>query len=439
MAAIKALSSEDLKKLHYCWPFWARPEQIAPPGDWDVWVVCAGRGFGKTRIGAEWICQRVAEGAQRLTIVGRTAADVRDVMVEGESGILRCSPPWNRPDYKPSTRRLTWPNGAQATTYSADEPDQMRGPQGDTAWADELAAWQFPDAWDQLALGLRSLQSKLRPQAVVTTTPRPTPLVRQLIADPTSIVTRGSTYDNAANLASSFLDRIKRRYEGTRLGRQELYAQILDDSPGALFQRETFERCRVRNAPELRSIVIAVDPAVSTGEDADETGIVVAGLGEDGHGYVLADHSGRYSPNEWAQLVVRLYDKWEADRVIAEVNQGGDLVESNLRTAKRELPITKVHASKGKRTRAEPVATLYEQSRVHHVGTFASLEDQCCTWEPDVLEGGKHHKTDSPDRLDALVYAITHMMVDKNPNARATGRRPRLNYAIPLEERTFGH
>ena len=380
-----------------------------------MWLTLAGRGWGKTRTGAQWIHQRVQQGARSIALAGRTAADVRDTMVEG--GILACAPPWNRPRYEPSKRRLTWPNGAIATTYSADEPDQMRGPNTDTVWADELAAWQFPDSWDQLAFVLRSLASGLRPQAIVTTTPRPTPIIRSLVSDATTAVTRGSTFDNAGNLAPSFLARMRRKYEGTRLGRQELYAAVLDDAAGALWKRDVLDALRVRKVPELRTIVVAVDPATTSGEDSDETGIVVAALGDDGHGYVLADYSGKYSPNEWAQRVVWAYEQHRANRVICETNQGGDLVESNLRTAKRELPIRRIHAKHSKRVRAEPVAALYEQGRVHHVGALATLEDQLTTWEPDVVEGGKHTKSDSPDRLDAMVYALTDLMVDRNPDA----------------------
>ena len=380
-----------------------------------MWLTLAGRGWGKTRTGAEWICDRVERGARCIALAGRTADDVRDTMVE--RGILAIAPPWNRPKYEPSKRRLTWKNGAVATTYSADEPDQMRGPNTDTVWADELAAWQYPDSWAQLAFVLRSLASGLRPQAIVTTTPRATPMIRTLVKDPTTFVTRGSTFENAANVAPSWLARIRRKYEGTRLGRQELYAQVLDDAAGALWQREWLDALRVKRRPELRTIVIAVDPATTSGEDSDETGIIVAGLGEDTHGYVLADHSGRYSPNEWGQLVVSLYEKYRANRIVCETNQGGDLVEANLRNVRRDLPIYTVHAKHAKRVRAEPVAALYEQGRVHHVGSLATLEDQYVTWEPDVVEGGKHVKTDSPDRLDAAVYAITDLMIDRNPDA----------------------
>ncbi len=350
----------------------------------------------------------------RIALIGATAADVRDVMIEGESGILAVCPPAQRPAYEPSKRRLTWPNGTIATAYSADEPDRLRGPQHSDAWCDESCAWRYPEAWDQLRFGLRLGND---PRVVMTTTPRPTRLIRELVADPTTVVTRGATHENRANLPASFLDKIVQKYEGTRLGRQELYAEVLEDTPGALWTRDRLESLRVREAPELRTIVIGVDPAVSMGSESAETGIVVAGIGrEDGHGYVLDDRSGRYSPDGWAQRVVNAFDTHLANRVVAEANQGGDLVVNNLRTARRTLPVLKVHATRGKRTRAEPVAALYEQGRVHHVGYFGALEDQMCTWEPSL--------GDSPDRVDALVWALTELMVDRDPSPRTGGNAP---------------
>ena len=324
LAAI-APTAVELAALEYEWRrFWARPKQVAPSWRWSTWLVLAGRGFGKTRTGAEW-CREVAESGRckRLHLVARTAADVRDVLVGGESGILAISPPWFRPRWEPSKRLLTWPNGAIALTYSADEPDQLRGPQCDGAWADELAAWRYPDAWDQLQFGLR-LGSD--PQCVVTTTPRPTPIIRALVDDATTAVTRGSTYENRGNLAPAFVQKILSKYEGTRLGRQELLAEILDDAPGALWKRDDIERARVKAAPQrgFRRVVVAVDPAASVSEDSDETGIVVVGLGFDGHAYILDDASGKYTPSEWARQVCRLYREWGADAVIGEVNNGGD-------------------------------------------------------------------------------------------------------------------
>ncbi len=410
-AELRALKVEKLRRLEaaaeavrFDWRRKARPDQLTPPDGaipWRVWLLLAGRGFGKTRTGAEHIRERVMSGAaKRIALVARSAADVRDVIVEGESGILAVSPPAERPTWEPSRRRLTWPNGAIATTYSADEPDQLRGPQHDYAWADELAAWRYPDAWDQLLFGLRLGAD---PRAIVTTTPRPTPIIRALVSAATTHVTRGRTRDNAANLAPGFLDAIVARFEGTRLGRQELDGEILDDNPGALWRRDGIDAARVRVAPDLRRVVVGVDPAVTASATSDETGIVVAGLGYDGRFYVLGDYSGRYSPEQWASRAVQAYREHKADRVVAERNQGGDLVERNLRTVDRNLPVTTVHAKRGKALRAEPVSSLYEQGRVSHVGSLAALEDQMTAWDPS-------GDGESPDRVDALVYALTELM-----------------------------
>ena len=334
-------------------------------------------------------------------------------MVEGESGILAVAPPWNRPEYEPAKRRLTWPGGCRAALYSADEPKQLRGPQGDTAWGDELAAWQYDDAWDQIQFGLRSEKSGLIPRAIVTTTPRPTKLVKELAADPDTFLTQGSTFENRGNMAASFFARIVRKYEGTRLGLQELYARILDDTPGALWTRARISLLSVRRAPRpLARIVIAIDPAVTSGEDSDETGIIVCGLDERGHGYVLEDLSGRHSPLEWATIAVRAYYRWQADLVVAEVNNGGDLVESNIRTVDEQVSYKDVRAARGKYTRAEPVASLYEQGKVHHVGALAALEDQMCTWIPRVSKK-------SPDRVDAAVYGLTELMLGEGTDQLA--------------------
>ena len=336
----------------------------------------------------------------RIALVARTAADVRDVIVEGESGILAVHDDAERPVWKASMRRLEWPNGATATTYSADEPDQLRGPQHAAAWCDELAAWRYTDTWDQLMFGLR-LPTKTGEsnRVVVTTTPRPTDIIRALAASPDTVLTRGATKDNRRNLARGVVADLERRYAGTRLGRQELDGEILDDNPGALWKRDGIDAARVRVAPDLRRVVVGVDPAVTSSATSDETGIVVAGLGYDGRFYVLGDYSGRYSPEQWASRAVQAYRGHKADRVVAERNQGGDLVERNLRTVDRNLPVTTVHAKRGKALRAEPVSSLYEQGRVSHVGSLAALEDQMTAWDP----GGDG---ESPDRVDALVYAL---------------------------------
>lgn len=382
----------------------ARDSQLTPEGAWAIWLILAGRGWGKTRTGAEWIRHQVENGCGRIALIGATASDARDVMIEGVSGLLSVCPSWNKPVYEPSKRRLTWPNGAIATTFSADEPDRLRGPQHDAAWADELAAWRYPDAWDQLLLGLRLGQ---QPRVVVTTTPRPTPIIRDLIKEKSTFVTRGNTFENEGNLAQDFIDRVVKKYEGTRLGRQELYAEILDDIPGALWTRALLEETRVREAPALARIVVAVDPSVTSSKGSNECGIVVVGLGRDNHGYVLHDASGNMAADKWARVAVELYKEYKADRIIAEVNNGGDLVESTIRAVcKPDEKVTyrSVHASRGKVVRAEPVSALYEQKRVHHVGMHPKLEDQQCTYTPVDFEG-------SPDRVDALVWGITELML----------------------------
>lgn len=408
---VAALTPVQARALSYEWPFWARPSQLPPNGNWRVWLVLAGRGFGKTRTGAEMIRARaVARTARRFALVAPTAGDARDVMVEGESGILAISPPWERPRYEPSKRRLTWPNGAVATLFSADEPERLRGPQHDAAWCDEVASWRYPEAWDMLMFGLRLGTD---PRVVVTTTPRPTMLLRELVADPSVVVTRGTTYENSVNLAQGFLEQIIRRYQGTRLGRQELEAELLEDMPGALWNRGIIEGSRVRAAPSLIRVVVAIDPAVTATADADETGIIVAGKDGRGHGWVLADSSGRYHPTEWARTAISAYRAHSADRIVAEVNNGGDMVEATLRMIEPDVPFTAVRASRGKVTRAEPIAALYEQGRVHHLGAFPELEDQMCAFVADTRGSIRvASNACSPDRVDALVWALTDLLVE---------------------------
>lgn len=406
-ALLTDLSDAELAALEYDWPRWARPKQLPPPGDWRSWLILAGRGYGKSRTLAETVRARVESGeARRIALVAPTAADARDVMVEGESGLLAISPPWCRPLYEPSKRRLTWPNGTIATTYSAEEPERLRGPQHDFAACDELAAWADPETFDMLMFGLRLGAD---PRCVIATTPKSSALIKRLLADPTVAVTRGTTYDNRANLAPAFLDQIVRRYEGTRLGRQELLAELLDDVPGALWTRETIERARLGRGmhPDLSRIVVAIDPAVTSGEDSDETGIIVAGRDHQGHGYVLADLSGRCAPHEWARAAVKAYREHKADRIVAEVNQGGDMVEATVRMVAPDVPYHAVRASRGKVVRAEPVAALYEQGRVHHVGSHPALEDQMCAFTSDL----DRRIGQSPDRVDALVWALTELIV----------------------------
>jgi len=409
LAWIDRLTPAQQNRVAHRWSLWARSLQLPPPGEWRVWLLLAGRGFGKTRSGAEFVRARVETGlAVRIALVGPTAADVRDVMIEGESGLLAVASADERPLYEPSKRRLTWPNGAVALAFSADEPERLRGPQHDLAWCDELAAWRYAAAWDNLLLGLRLGAD---PRAVVTTTPKPTRLVRDVLASPGTVVTRGTTFDNADNLAPAFLDSIVRRYAGTRLGRQELEAELLDDVPGALWSRDAIEAARVAAAPDLSRIVVAIDPAASAGEGADETGIVVAGLAHDGQVYVLDDRSGRMSPRAWALKAVAAYKSFAADRIVAEVNNGGDMVEATLRSVESDAPFRALRASRGKAIRAEPVAALYEQGRVHHVGCLPALEDQLCAFTADFDRAASGT---SPDRLDALVWAVTDLMANRD-------------------------
>lgn len=425
------LTDHDALALVHDWRVWARDEQLAPPGGWFAWLVLAGRGFGKTRTGAEWVLERVRAGAKRIALVAPTAADARDTMVEGESGILARAHPSERPLYEPSKRRLTFPGGAVATCFAAEKPDRLRGPQHDTAWCDELCAWKYPQStWDMLVFGMRLGD----PRICVTTTPRPIPTLKDILRDPATAITRGSTYDNASNLARRFLDRLKRKHEGTRLGRQELFAELLEDTPGALWTLATFERNRVVAAPDLSRLVVAVDPQASAPPDEDagddtappgaETGIVAAGVDARGEGYVLADRSGRLSPAEWGERAVLLHDELRADAIVGEVNNGGAMVEHVIvaaaeklyREKKRPTPrvvFRSVTASRGKETRAEPIAALDEQGRIHHVGVLSALEDQCSTWVP----GGR-----SPDRLDARVWALSVLMLEEAPIDRSTVR-----------------
>jgi phage terminase large subunit-like protein len=389
------------------WASIARPEQLPPPGDWSIWLILAGRGFGKTRTGAEWVRALAESGTvERIALVGPTAADVRDTMIEGDSGLISIAPDSNRPIYEPSKRRLYWPsNGVSALAFSSEEPERLRGPQFGAAYCDELGAWRnVRETWDQLQFGLRLGKN---PRQVITTTPRPIALLKDLVKREGQdvVVTRGRTADNAANLAPTFLTQIVSRYAGTRLGRQELDAELLEDTPGALWNLSLLEENRRDKAamPPLRRIVVAIDPAVSTGEDADETGIIVCGLGAEGRGYLLEDASGKLAPFEWAQRAVRLYRHYGADRIVAEANQGGALVEQTIRTVDPNVSYKGVHASRGKITRAEPIAALAEQHRIHHVGAFPELEDQLCSFA-----GGPGK---SPDRLDAFVWAMTELML----------------------------
>lgn len=419
---IEGLTLEQKAALAYRWSARARDEQLAPSPlapsglPWRTWLILAGRGWGKTRTGAEWVRNEVEAGRTgRIALVAETAADARDVMVEGPSGLLAISPPWNRPKYEPSKRRVTWESGATATLFNAVEPDQLRGPQFDGAWADEVAKWRYAqETWDQLQFGLRlSPPGGGVPRQVVTTTPRPIPLVRALLKDKRTVLTRGSTLDNALNLSSAFLDDVTARYAGTRLGRQELEAEILDDVPGALFTRAMMDAASLQHGglPDMARVVVAIDPSGTRGgaDGGDDIGIVVAGKGVDGRGYILADRTCKLSPAAWGARACQAYHEFGADRIVAERNFGGAMVEAVIRSADPSVAYKEVTASRGKAVRAEPVAALYEQGRVSHVAGLAALEDQMCQMAGDGFLG-----EGSPDRLDAAVWALTDLMLGES-------------------------
>jgi phage terminase large subunit-like protein len=415
-----SLTSLEASVFEHDWSLWARPEQ-KPPREWvekkkHTWLILGGRGMGKTRPGAETTIQRAMElGRQyrtaKIALIAKDPADARDVMLEGVSGILAVQPPWFKANWEPSKRRLTWPNGVEATVFSSETPDDLRGPQHHFGWWDEPAKAAKPqETWDMFQFGLRLGDD---PQSVITGTPRPIKTLLDIIADPDTVVTRGRTQDNESNLAPSFLNYIYRKYKGTRLGRQELDAEILTDTPGALWTLSLIDTYRVTHKPELVKIVVGVDPGVTDPvndpeETTAETGIVVVGLGRNGHLYILADRSERLSPDDWGTRAVTTAWEFEAEEIIGETNNGGDLVEFVVRTAADKLrreqgrreshTFKKVTASRAKRTRAEPISAMYEQGRAHHVGTFPDLEDQMTTWVPGLK---------SPDRMDALVWGGT--------------------------------
>ena len=401
---LNSLSYDDIINLKYTWELWARPEQLPPQTNWGIWLYMAGRGAGKTRAGAEWVRNQIEKfGSNRIGLIAPTAADARDIMIEGESGIMNISPPDFMPKYEPSKRRITWPNGAHAHVYSAEEPDRLRGPQHEKIWAEEVASWKYPDAWDMAMFGNRLGEN---PQACITTTPKPVKIIRDLMKDPFCILTKGTTYDNRANLAPLFYKKIVAKYEGTRLGRQEIHAEVLEDTPGALWTRTLIESLRVKVHPDLKRIVIAIDPAVTSRGTSAETGIMVCSKGINDHGYLLEDLSLRATPKVWASQAIKAYYHWKADKIIGEVNNGGDLVEEVLRTIDSNIPYKSVHASRGKYTRAEPISSLYEQKKIHHVGLFERLEDQQCTYTGEAGE-------ESPDRMDAMVWGFTELMTEK--------------------------
>jgi phage terminase large subunit-like protein len=417
--ALDGLSARDLETLLAAWDFSARDDQWPPSraqggAPWTVWLIMGGRGAGKTRSGAEWV-RGMALGLPgfsnspvgRIALVGETAADVRDVMIEGVSGLLSIHSRDERPLWEPSRRRLAWPNGAMAQAFSAEDPESLRGPQFACAWLDELAKWRKPEeTFDMLQFGLRLGD---HPRQVVTTTPRPTPILKRLLADPKTAVTRAPTQANARNLAADFLERIVTRYAGTRLGRQELLGEMVEERADALWTRDMLEACRRDSAPPLQRIVVAIDPPASSHARADACGIIAAGIDADGHVHVLEDASlSAARPAKWARVAVALYHARDADDLVAEVNQGGEMVAAVIGEADAQVPVRQVRATRGKYLRAAPVAQLYEQGRVHHIGAFPALEDEMCAFGPNGLENGR-----SPDRLDALVWAITALALGR--------------------------
>jgi phage terminase large subunit-like protein len=410
---VAQLSARELETLLASWALNARSDQWPPAsagndGAWSVWLVMGGRGAGKTRTGAEWVRglalgepDFASQPVGRIALIGETAADVRDVMIEGVSGILAVHASSERPTWEPSRRRLAWPNGAIAQAFSAEDPESLRGPQFECAWLDEFAKWRHAqETFDMLQFGLRLGQ---RPRQLVTTTPRPTPALKNLIDNPGTVIARSSTFANARNLAPSFIETIVGRYAGTRLGRQELEGEIVCEREGALWSRDMLEACREDKAPSLSRVVIAIDPPASSSRRADRCGIVAAGIDADGFVHVLEDCSlGAARPAAWARAAIATHQRYDADMIVAEVNQGGEMVAAVIHEADASIVVKQVRATRGKYLRAAPVAQLYEQGRVRHVGAFPALEDEMCAFGPNGLESGR-----SPDRLDALVWAVT--------------------------------
>lgn len=399
------------KAVQYNWEIHRRPEQWPDPTTrhWKTWMYLGGRGTGKTRSGAELVRYFVENFEENFGVspergiihfIAPTVSDLRDVMVEGDSGIMSISPPWFMPVYEPSKRRITWPNGVKALLFSADEPERLRGPQCHLFWADEIASWRRPATYDMALFGNRL---GTHPRRIVTGTPKPTKLIKEILKDPGTYVTKGSTYDNLENLAPSFVEEIKNKYEGSRLGRQEIHAELLEDNDNALWTRSDVDKGRVVMVPkgvELLRIIVALDPNTEGDVGHDEAGIVVAAKGSDREYYVIDDCTIAGSPFKWARACATAYHKYDCDRVVYEKNQGGLMVEGTIANFDKKLPLKGVHASRGKVTRAEPISTLYEQGRVHHVGEFPELEDEMCQWEPGMP---------SPNRMDALVWAITEL------------------------------
>ncbi len=399
-ALLRDMPFDMLEALYCDWSLWGRSEQLLPTErEWSYWLLLAGRGFGKTRTGAEACRAWIRQGFNYVNLIAATVDDARDIMIDGESGLMAVCSRSERPVHQAYRRRLVWPNGAISLIFTAEEPNRLRGKQHQKIWADELASWRYSDAWVQAKLGLRIGRN---PQAVITTTPRPTPVILELLNDPDTYVTRGTSYDNRSNLSPKFYSSIIKQYEGTRLGRQELNGEVLEDNPGALYRIDDIDAGRIQPSAyrreDMGKIVVAIDPAASSNEESDETGIVAAATNGDEY-FVLEDWSGIYTPRQWAERASALAEYVGADRIVAEDNNGGEMVEYTLRTVNPDIPFRRVHATRGKTLRAEPSAAAYEQHRVHHVGVLPKLEDQMVKWNPTV--------GNSPDRLDALVWALT--------------------------------
>ena len=395
------------------WRAKARPSQLPPEGDWwGTWLAISGRGWGKTLAGSNWVNELAVASVCRIALIAPTAGDCRDILIEGATGVLASAPSWCQPTYEPSKRVVRWPNGSQAHAFSGEEPDRLRGMQFHWGWWDEACSTQnTEEVWNMYSMGARL---GTRPRTLITTTPRPSRFLNSLLAREGKdvVVVRGSTYENENNLAPGFIDAIKRRYEGTRIGRQEILGEVLNDTPGALWQLAWIDNNRAKVEPlfGLERVVVAIDPAVSTNEGSDQTGIIAAGIDGNGHAFVLEDASGRHAPHEWAARAIELYRKHSADRIVAEKNNGGDMVEATIRSIDPTVSFKAVTASRGKVVRAEPVSALYEQGRVHHVGTFSQLEEQMCAFTSDFSRSTAGY---SPDRVDALTWAITELLLVK--------------------------
>ena len=437
-AVRRTFSDDDFEKMLHDWRFIGRKKQQTPAGDdWSTWLVLAGRGFGKTRTGSEFIKEHVETGrARHVALIAPTARDLRKTLVEGVSGILKTATPGFRPHHEPSKLEITWPNGAKAYLYSAEEPDRIRGGQHDLFWCDELAFCKNPhDVWDQLQFTMRLGKN---PRGIVTTTPRPLPIVKGFMKDHRCRVIKGSMYENKVNLAAKFIEVIVGKYEGTRLGGQEIWADILEDNPNALWQLKRIEELRRRKPEDMVRIVVAVDPAVTANEDSDETGIVVVGKGwcsckgpRELHTFTLDDRSGIYTPAEWADEAMDAYETWKADAIVAEVNNGGDLVEANIRANAngRHFKYKPVHATRGKAKRAEPISALAEQGTDHHCATFPKLENEMTQWnpnDPDVF---------SPNRMDAKVWGATELVMGADAAQMRSAPRPLGTSRYPVRKR----